>query len=465
MSEEQSKYFYRFRTLKNIFEYKELENQEIYFATPEELNDPMEAYKETIFQGDIVIWKNLYKHYIACFFKEYLRFHFNEEKSMNDIEAKYNIDYLTYGLYDGFIFMQDKLQKISDDFLEYFEEEIKLLSEKNRVCKQELIYYLYFFNEIIVSMIKIECFIATQEDIENHYTKKMSIKDIFNHRIKNFLNIDFVDSKRKDMLSYYSEYINMENLYYIKFTEEYVNGLIKHFYPYEYIASFSTNYDNQVVWSYYTENQQGICLIFKNNINFITNKKNYIVFTNNLHKVRYSNKLKKTNFFNDAYIFEYKAYMDFWKLDKTKNIKSYSYKKKFLSYLYHDIDYTNIFKKYTKHSIEFATKKLKNWAYENEYRLVLLSYYIQLDKQSKLLKYDFNSLDGIIFGIRTPITDKLRIIEIIQKLCKQYDRKEFNFYQAYTNKKGEICKEPLYIQLNTYDADKGKEYKEYSNFI
>lgn len=40
-----SKLFYRFRKTQNIFDFKELENQEIYFASNEELNDPMEGFK------------------------------------------------------------------------------------------------------------------------------------------------------------------------------------------------------------------------------------------------------------------------------------------------------------------------------------------------------------------------------------------------------------------------------------
>ena len=64
MAEEQL--LYRFRKLKHIFEYKELENQEIYFASNEELNDPMEAYKTVIFQGDSIMWHNLFKNYILC---------------------------------------------------------------------------------------------------------------------------------------------------------------------------------------------------------------------------------------------------------------------------------------------------------------------------------------------------------------------------------------------------------------
>jgi hypothetical protein len=36
---------YRFRRIKNLLgEHQELERQEIYFATPSQLNDPMEGY-------------------------------------------------------------------------------------------------------------------------------------------------------------------------------------------------------------------------------------------------------------------------------------------------------------------------------------------------------------------------------------------------------------------------------------
>ena len=54
--------FYRFRSLNNLLgKYKELENQEIYFAPPEELNDPMEGFKNIIFNGDLIVWNNFFK--------------------------------------------------------------------------------------------------------------------------------------------------------------------------------------------------------------------------------------------------------------------------------------------------------------------------------------------------------------------------------------------------------------------
>lgn len=57
--------FYRFRSLKNLLgKRKELENQEIYFASPEQQNDPMEGYHDIYFQGDSVIWESFFKNYL-----------------------------------------------------------------------------------------------------------------------------------------------------------------------------------------------------------------------------------------------------------------------------------------------------------------------------------------------------------------------------------------------------------------
>lgn len=63
--------------------------------------------------------------------------------------------------------------------------------------------------------------------------------------------------------------------------------------------------------------------------------------------------------------------------------------------------------------------------------------YDEPDKRK--LKYRFEDLDGIIFGINTKESDKLKIIKIIFDKCKKYNRKKFNLYQAfYDNQKGEV---------------------------
>lgn len=53
------------------------------------------------------------------------------------------------------------------------------------------------------------------------------------------------------------------------------------------------------------------------------------------------------------------------------------------------------------------------------------------EKKSRKLKYDFSSLDGLIFGINTPDADKLKIIKIVGRKCRENNKTDFNFYQAY----------------------------------
>lgn len=57
-------YLYRFRSIKKLFEFNELENLEIHFAKPEQLNDQMEDYMNIVWQGDEIAFRGLFKHYL-----------------------------------------------------------------------------------------------------------------------------------------------------------------------------------------------------------------------------------------------------------------------------------------------------------------------------------------------------------------------------------------------------------------
>lgn len=62
-----SDFLYRFRSMDALLgENQELERQEIYLARPEELNDPMEGYKDVFWLGDAVLWRNLLRNYMLC---------------------------------------------------------------------------------------------------------------------------------------------------------------------------------------------------------------------------------------------------------------------------------------------------------------------------------------------------------------------------------------------------------------
>lgn len=46
------------------------------------------------------------------------------------------------------------------------------------------------------------------------------------------------------------------------------------------------------------------------------------------------------------------------------------------------------------------------------------------------LKYHFEDLEGIVFGYKTSVEDKVRIMKVIEKKCDEIHRSDFVFYQA-----------------------------------
>ena len=104
------------------------------------------------------------------------------------------------------------------------------------------------------------------------------------------------------------------------------------------------------------------------------------------------------------------------------------------------------------------TSKTKDWEYEQEYRLILHSMFVDaLEETDRTLTYDFKSLKGVIFGMNMSDDVKQRIIEIIERKCRDNDRTDFQFYQAfYSPQDGTIGRYPLTINftgLSEADAD------------
>ena len=55
--------FYRFRSIESLLEeHQELEEQTIYFANPEELNDPVEGLRDIVWNGDEIVWEWIGPH-------------------------------------------------------------------------------------------------------------------------------------------------------------------------------------------------------------------------------------------------------------------------------------------------------------------------------------------------------------------------------------------------------------------
>ena len=55
---------FRFRTIDRLLNDRELEDQYIYFANPDELNDPVEGLRNIVWHGDAIVWENFFIHYL-----------------------------------------------------------------------------------------------------------------------------------------------------------------------------------------------------------------------------------------------------------------------------------------------------------------------------------------------------------------------------------------------------------------
>ena len=212
-------------------------------------------------------------------------------------------------------------------------------------------------------------------------------------------------------------------------------------FPYKYIASFTQHCNNPAVWGHYANNHKGICLKFR------TQKLDDNSIGLSLKNNSYSNSYSESSFhFSKIYYKEkYPEYNFFQSLG---SLPLYILNQWFLDEKGNQSSSTNLIKneelwrnEYWKNFGQNNSIKLREWEYENEYRLIMASSFVETkeDKNNRIFEYNFSDLEGIIFGMKTPNEKKLEIIKTIFDKCKKESRTDFKFYQAdYNSKKGLI---------------------------
>ena len=100
--------------------------------------------------------------------------------------------------------------------------------------------------------------------------------------------------------------------------------------------------------------------------------------------------------------------------------------------------------------LEQINTKQENWAHEREYRISLVPLFDDTydTKEKRRLRYKFDNLEGLIFGINASEENKLNVKKILLDKCKKHNRKEFKMYQAiYNNVTGKIDIIPIIFNL------------------
>ena len=474
--------FYRFRSMEYLLgdEYQELENQDIYFASPDELNDPMEGLRDIVWRGDRIVWTNLLKNYIYCLHAAYWKLLLTKDNEEFDVGTIPIMERWDSPLSPQ---MQRWLDDIWQRFLNFpkVPEIIEALSDANHkiryrelehylrviqfvfyaqtletayeykpisgFTKQQLTEVLSGAQEMLAQMLDFILLIEKAETEGSVRVGFLKNEVPFNSgRIVEQLS-SLMPKKRLGMPFDFQTY---------NFAEIYLNGLEELLWAKWYTVCFMTNYHNSSVWGNYGGKHSGVCLIFETiNTGTANNLELHEATSNDVKSIRfseisYTDKSDEVDFFQSIGRLPIEALMKRWYTDDEGNISECGAHVP----LDDDMDNDSLDVWYDGYLDSFCrhiTTKTKDWAYKQEYRLILgkeIRTQTVHGKKSRTLTYDFNSLKGIIFGIKTSDEDKLRIIEIIQRKCEDNSRESFTFFQAYYSPAdGGICKDEMQMRL------------------
>ncbi|PBP97454.1 DUF2971 domain-containing protein [Pseudomonas congelans] len=460
---------YRFRPLHRLLNDGELENLEIFFASPEQLNDPLEGYKDLVWSGSEIMWRNLYRHYITCAIQHCVIYTTLSEQ--DDVHREILINNYIDSLPPP---MEAIASSIIDKILETPEINLfvsTIAQSKRPIRAPELTIHLRLIHRFALAII-------LSHFQENGYCSKAKsqifTKDKEHHlkaigRLAQLLSQSNDAETQADIMSDVSLELDEariislhrgfpQQLFFIAvdLPDEFCKALETLTYPLWYTACFMSQCTNSSLWGTYGDNHRGVCLKYKTegdeenqyltlNGPVASSSKGIIrqKSSHAFHKIDYERAFVEIDFFTSIGGLPLPTLEKHWYSEKNTEKSEYSGPQMGSEWR----------EKYWKNFTGAITVKLQEWRFENEYRLILSPSTIDLSQnKDRVTNYDFQSLEGIIFGIKTSIEDKVKIVKTIEVLCSKYNRTDFSFYQAWydpNSKKIQHSKLNILISPNT----------------
>lgn len=229
------------------------------------------------------------------------------------------------------------------------------------------------------------------------------------------------------------------NIFYLVtgFQFDYIERLIELVYDDVYIGCFMMDFPKAPMWGYYADGHKGCCLIFSTEQttyldDYIKNPTDRVMQVKSLSgkkwismkvgQVKYSDTYPEVCFFSSVGHVVKGVYQDSW-LSESGN-RSYHYERRYIN---HDAWRDNYYAE--AHRLFF--QKTSTWGGENEARAIIMNFPDERSISDRKLVYHFDNLQGIVFGAKTPVADKYKIMEIIHRKCRENNRDQFKFYQAF----------------------------------
>ena len=280
--------FFRFRSIDALLgKFQELEKQTIYFASPEELDDPMEGLRDIVWDGDKIIWTNFFKHYIFCLNRCYLPLNITPNPGkldVGDIPILERWDQIATPIEE--ILFDDIWERFCN--LPHIQEIIETLSNiRRKIRYREIVFYLKAIQTCGL-LVEIQKSYNDHKLIPEHNVFRQGSEDSESLVMKQLFNLvkqteKVGDEHALDALfhSFDGENDNIRRTLENKFTSRlvklvksnltvindfpkvYVEQLDRLLWEKWYTACFTESYHNSSVWAKYADGHKGACLIFE----------------------------------------------------------------------------------------------------------------------------------------------------------------------------------------------------------
>jgi hypothetical protein len=470
---------YRFRPVWRLLSEDgksgELDSQYIYFADPAQLNDPLEGYKDLFFSGDRVVWDNLFRHYVRCLVTSCLFYYGGfegetQDSSIQIFSTRRNLSHTANELNDE-IYKRLVAEPTITKYLEYLSGSVgihqhELTSHLSLIHQPALatVFEVFFERKLckndpapltrerkvclehIESILEQFSILGAADEILSALFK--SVRHVFDE-------IQLLKKCREDVESENTAWTYLR----FEYPDAFSKALESLVYPNWYTACFMEGCADSSIWGTYGGNHKDVCLKFKvgsaegtpyiqlnSPVGYGSRGVEMSYIQHSLHKVSYDKDFVRVDFFRSLGRLTIPQVNDwYYSQSGEASICATSVQK----------DEARWRKDYWENFYHSVTVKLKAWDREQEWRMVMAPNMMDLsDSEARKLKYDFNCLEGIIFGIKTSLADKARIIKRIRALCKDFGRSEFNFYQArYDDKSKSIAYDELTLFKSSMQLD------------
>ena len=454
-------HLYRFRPASAVLDkYEELAKQEIYFSPPEELNDPMEGYKDVFWSGDRIVWCNLLRHYLLCLLQT--------TSLCVVIGPKFDRGDLKTIIFSAFenlpeapvrsIYRRAAGAFLADPNIQTLIE--ALANRSTPIRRDELTHILRAIHPFALSVLwqglKREGVPAIFRDLDAFHAHATATKEAIarvaamtppeQEVAEALFAASELMTAQMELGHDYNSPPPLEAKPVIFLTRDFpasfVRALDELIHPPCFTACFVANPADASMWATYGDSQTGVCLKFRAtpdseghpalNLNGITGWRGghgmeiepvRSFHLRRFYKVNYSQTYPEIDFFNSIGRLPIPLLNSVWYTGEGGERSACR--------LARSLDTEAWRTSYWETFQSGQSCKTSEWAHEQEYRLLLWSSLDSFtDKASRKLNYEFADLTGIIFGARTATEDKLKIMKIIEDKCRAEKRTDFEFHQV-----------------------------------